>query len=110
MAHPYWPLFDLRVITPRLQLRLPTDDDLLDLIAIINDQGIHDPATMPFTHPWTDEPSPNRERSSLQWWWRSRAEWKPERWAYCGAVFVDGQVVGVQDVMATDFAVLRTVN
>ena len=32
MGHP-WPLFDLRLRTPRLELRLPTDDDLLALAA-----------------------------------------------------------------------------
>jgi hypothetical protein len=32
-AHP-WPLFDLRVRTPNLELRLPTDDDLLELARV----------------------------------------------------------------------------
>jgi hypothetical protein len=29
MANSYWPLFDLRVRTPRLEFRLPRDDDLV---------------------------------------------------------------------------------
>jgi RimJ/RimL family protein N-acetyltransferase len=109
MAHPSWPLFDLRIRTPRLEIRLPTDADLLDLLAVIDLQGIHDPATMPFTVPWTDVPAPQRQRESLKWWWRCRAEWSPERWTYTGAVFVDGAVVGVQDLLATDFALLGSV-
>jgi hypothetical protein len=32
-AHP-WPLFDLRLRTPCLELRLPTDDDLLELMRV----------------------------------------------------------------------------
>lgn len=108
MAHPYWPLFDLRVRTPRLEIRLPTDDDLVQLVAVA-DEGIHDPATMPFTTPWTDVPAPERRRGSLQFWWGQRASWRPEQWSFTGAVFVNGEPIGVQDLTATSFATLRTV-
>jgi RimJ/RimL family protein N-acetyltransferase len=109
MAHPYWPLFDLRIRTPRLELRLPTDDDLVALASLAS-QGVHDPDTMPFTIPWTDQPSPELERSALQWWWRQRAEWTPQRWSYAAAVFVDGEPVGIQDLAGADFNNLRSVS
>jgi RimJ/RimL family protein N-acetyltransferase len=108
MGHPYWPLFDLRVRTPRLELR-PPDDELAVDIARVAAAGIHDPDTMPFLIPFSDQPSPRLERSSLQFIWRSRAEWTPEKWALPLAVVVDGQVVGVQGVDAEQFSVLRTV-
>jgi RimJ/RimL family protein N-acetyltransferase len=78
-------------------------------LAVI-EAGIHDPTTMPFTAPFTDRPSPERERESAQWWWRQRAEWSAEKWSLTGAVFVDGQVVGVQDMNAEHFATLRSVH
>ena len=102
-----WPLFNIRVRTPRLEIRLPTDDDLPGLIDEIV-AGIHDPATMPFTKEWTDVASPLRERESLQWWWRQRAEWTPAKWVFTGAVFLDGVPIGVQDMGAENFAALRT--
>lgn len=105
----HWPLFDLRVVTPRLEIRMPRDDDLGGLLSEIQ-AGVHDPATMPFTQAFTDVPSPRRERESLQWWWRQRAEWAPESWNYCGAVFLDGEPIGVQDLIGRDFATLRTVS
>src|SRR5688500_16798621 len=74
---PYWPLNDLRVRTPHLELRVPTPDDLYVLVDLIR-HGIHDPQTMPFSNPWTDMPSPQLERGALQWYWRQRAEWKVE--------------------------------
>jgi RimJ/RimL family protein N-acetyltransferase len=64
---------------------------------------------MPFSLPWTDQPSPQLERGALQYVWRSRAEWTPERWALVLAVARDGQLVGVQEVSATDFVSLRSV-
>jgi RimJ/RimL family protein N-acetyltransferase len=109
MGNSYWPLFDLRIRTPRLEIRLPTDEDHRRLIELI-DRGIHDPATMPFLNPFTDTPPPQLHRESLQWWWSTRANWKPVEWCFTGAVMVDGVLVGVQDVMAKDFPALRTVS
>jgi RimJ/RimL family protein N-acetyltransferase len=104
----FWPLFDLVVRTPRLEIRLPREDEFAALLGVIAD-GIHDPATMPFTSPFTDRPLPERERESAQWWWRQRAEWSADRWSFTGAVFVEGQVIGVQDMMASHFARVRSV-
>jgi RimJ/RimL family protein N-acetyltransferase len=104
----YWPLFDLVIRTPRLEIRLPREDEFGALLAVIED-GIHDPSTMPFRNPWTDLPRARRERESAQWWWRQRAEWSVDNWSYVGAVYVDGQVVGVQDMQAAHFAQLRSV-
>jgi RimJ/RimL family protein N-acetyltransferase len=109
MANPYWPLFDLRVSTPRLEIRLPRDDELYQLLAL-TDAGIHDPGTMPFSIAWTDVAPPRRHRESLQWWWSQRARWQPEDWSFTGAVFVDGVPVGVQDLSATGFPARRVVS
>lgn len=106
VPHPFWPLFDLRVRTPRLELRVPSDDDLMALVDLVR-RGVHDPAMMPFSTPWTDVPSPQLERNSLQWYWRQRAEWTRDNWATGFAVVVDGQVVGVQDLFAKNFATTR---
>jgi RimJ/RimL family protein N-acetyltransferase len=108
VGNSFWPLFDLRVRTPRLEIRLPTDEDLLRLIEVI-ERGIHDPATMPFLNPFTDTPPPEGRKDSLQWWWSRRANWSPDDWCFNGAVVVDGMPVGVQDLMAKDFPALRTV-
>lgn len=70
-----WPLFGLWIQTPRLTLRYPTDADLGELNALAN-QGIHDPAVMPFDMPWTDEPPEIRPQHSLQFYWGTRANWK----------------------------------
>jgi RimJ/RimL family protein N-acetyltransferase len=108
-GHAFWPLFDLAVRTPRLEIRVPREEEFGALLAVIA-AGVHDPATMPFTTPFTDRPLPERERESAQWWWRQRAEWTPEKWNLTGAVFVDGEVVGVQDINAEHFATLRSVH
>jgi RimJ/RimL family protein N-acetyltransferase len=100
-------LFDVRVRTPRLELRYPDDDLLLELLAVAA-KGIHDPAVMPFQHPWTDRPPGEFERGFLQFHWRNRGSWASASWAFTLAAIVDGQPVGMQDMTATDFAGLRT--
>jgi RimJ/RimL family protein N-acetyltransferase len=109
MTHSYWPLFDLRVRTTRLELRPPSDDDLVAL-ARVAAAGVHDPALMPFFIPWTDQASPDLERGVLQWGWRGRAEWKPENWRVGLAVSREGEVIGVQAIAAENFAVTRAVS
>jgi RimJ/RimL family protein N-acetyltransferase len=79
-TNPWWPFFDLVVRTPRLELQVPTDPELMALAALAA-EGIHDPAQMPFAVPWTDAEPPALQRSTLQWHWRQRAELTSERWS-----------------------------
>lgn len=106
MTHPIWPLFDLRVVTPRLELRY-IDDALAAELASVAGQGIHDAAFMPFMMPWTDVDSPQLERNTMQWYWKCRAETSASRFHLALAVIVEGEAVGTTTLDATDFPVSR---
>lgn len=106
VAHPHWPLFDLEVRTPRITLRY-VDDALGVELASLAASGVHDPAYMPFSIPWTDAASPRLERESFRYWWRSRAETTPEQWTINLAVIVDGEAIGATSLETSDFAVTR---
>lgn len=108
MSQP-WPLFDLRLRTERLQLRLPTEEEVVELLSVAK-AGIHPPEVMPFAVAWTDIPSPAFDRQFLQYHWRTRATWSPEAWTLDLGVFLDGRPIGTQGLFATEFPVLRTVN
>jgi len=43
----YWPLLGLQLITPRLQLRMPSDTELSEL-ADLAAEGMHQPGSVPF--------------------------------------------------------------
>jgi RimJ/RimL family protein N-acetyltransferase len=105
----HWPLFDLRLTTPDLELRVPSLDDL-DAIADLGVDGVHDPAAMPFMVPWTDADPATRARSTLQYHWNTWASWRPEAWRLEFVAVRDGSVVGSQGVGAQDFAVVREVH
>lgn len=101
-----WPLFDLRVVTPRLELRY-IDDESGHELARLAARGIHDPSFMPFFFPWTDHESPELERGALQFYWRCRAETTATHWDIPFAVIVDGRVVGTTSLSADNFPQLR---
>jgi RimJ/RimL family protein N-acetyltransferase len=109
MRTDHWPLFGLRVETPVLTLRYPDDEDAM-AIADVAAAGVHDPAWMPFSVPWTDVAPPLLQRGSLQHLWRTRAEWTPQQWHLPMAVVVGGRVVGLQAMVAEQFPILRTVS
>jgi RimJ/RimL family protein N-acetyltransferase len=108
MLSDHWPLFDLRVRTPRLELRYPSDDDLAALAALTREQ-IHDPGSMPFAVPWTRVPDAERPANALRHWWSQRAGLVANEWTLVFLVSHQGEPVGVQDLAATAFPVTRSV-
>ena len=111
MTEAVWPLTGLVVVTPRLQLRYITDDLGTDL-ARLAAQGVHDPATMPFSTPWTDVPSPELERNTMRFYWRNRVETSVEHWDLNLAAVVDEVskevTVGMCSIEADAFPARRT--
>jgi RimJ/RimL family protein N-acetyltransferase len=109
MLTDHWPLYGLRLRTPRLELRLPSLDDL----SALADQaaaGVHDEAVMPFSFPWTDAEPAVRARSVLQWHWRALGRWSAESWSLPLVTVADGTVLGTQDIGAEQFATVREVH
>ncbi|SHM46404.1 GNAT family N-acetyltransferase [Cryptosporangium aurantiacum] len=101
-----WPLAQLRVRAGAIELRPPTDDDLPALAALVPVEAGHDP-TLPISGVTT--PHEVTAQAVLRQVWRSRAELAPDRWRICLAAYVDGVLVGQQDLKADDFPRRRIV-
>jgi len=99
---------DLRLRTPRLELRWPSQADLAALGELAA-AGIHDPEVQPFGVPWTDVPPAERARAVLQYQYGLWAAWRPSAWSLELAVVRDEVVVGLQGISGHDFAVSRQV-
>ncbi len=106
MTHPVWPLFDLVVRTPRLELRGITDEVALQL-AQLAAEGVHDPGFMPFAFEWTDVEGPQLLVNTMQFYWRCRAETSPASWNLNVAMVVDAEVVGTPGLTPNDSPALR---
>jgi RimJ/RimL family protein N-acetyltransferase len=105
----HWPIAGLRLTTSRLELRWPSDDDLVAL-AEVAAAGIHDVDDMPFGIPWSRAPEGELERGVIQYHWRTRGAWAPDDWSWNPVVVFEGQVVGTQGMTGRDFVLRRTVN
>jgi RimJ/RimL family protein N-acetyltransferase len=102
------PILDIRIRSPRLELRLP-DLEMLDELASLAGAGIHPPETMPFGEPWTDLPSPELERATVRWHLLRLATWSPLAWNFNPVVLYQGKVIGSQGINSTNFVVTRSV-
>jgi RimJ/RimL family protein N-acetyltransferase len=103
-----WPLYGLTIATPRLELRLPREEEVAALAQLAAD-GVHRPDERPFLTPWTDGSGEDRARSVLQGHWGRLAEWSGTAWSLGLAVFSDGRPLGMVTLRARDFAVVREV-
>jgi RimJ/RimL family protein N-acetyltransferase len=105
----HWPLLGLRLITPRLELRLPSGEEL-SALADLAAEGMHQAARRPFLVSWPDLPPQERARALIQRHWRHCGEWSADGWSLDLAVFADGRIVGQQEISARDYPVLREVS
>ncbi|MFF4922602.1 GNAT family N-acetyltransferase [Kitasatospora sp. NPDC001261] len=104
----HWPLRGLRVSSPRLELRLPTEDELAE-VADIAARGVHPPEERPFLTPWGELPPAERARHVVQLHWRRLGRWSAQDWALNLVAFHEGRPVGIQDMRAKEFGVRREI-
>jgi len=88
-----------RIVTPRLELRLPTPDDVEQLCAVAR-SGIHGADFMPFETPWSTLPSPQFEATFHEDAAIRQASLGREGWVAGFAVVANGQPVGMQTIDA----------
>ena len=103
------PLFALGLRTPRLELRLATREELVELGTLAR-AGIHPPDEMPFEVPWTDR---SQEEGFVdgfvEFHETALREWRPEKWSLNLIAFLDGRPIGSQSIGAEHFASIREV-
>ncbi|GAA2144275.1 GNAT family protein [Nocardioides koreensis] len=109
MLSDLWPTFRLRITTPRLQLRLPRDEEVAELAALAG-RGVHPPTERPFLTPWTDGSAEDRARFVLREHWSQLSGWSVESWRLGLGVFApSGEALGVVTLRARSFRVVREV-
>ncbi|MEV6413913.1 GNAT family protein [Kribbella sp. NPDC051718] len=106
-----YPLLDLRISTPRIELRSTTDELLDELAEVVRAGKTHaDPP--PYDDPMSFyEADPDlRVAKWLRAVWRRRGTVEPEGWRLDFVVMVDGRPVGEQALLGLDFSTLGTVS
>jgi RimJ/RimL family protein N-acetyltransferase len=103
-----WPLFDLSIVTSRLELRLPREAELAQL-ADLAGRGVHRPGERPFLTPWTEGSAQDRARAVLQGHWSDLAGWQVAAWQLGLGVFRGDEPLGMVTLRARDYPVVRQV-
>lgn len=103
------PLYGLRLRTDRLELRWPSEDELGEL-ARVAERGVHDPGEMPFLVPWTDGIGrPGFVEDFVAYHVGLRESWTADEWSLELGVWAADEPIGVQGLLARNFAVKRAV-
>jgi RimJ/RimL family protein N-acetyltransferase len=104
------PLRELRLTTARLELRLGSRDELVELAEVAR-RGVNAPEEMPFSVPWTDDADrPSWVADYLDYHASRLREWRPDAWWLELLVWAEGRLAGAQALAAEDFAERRTVH
>jgi RimJ/RimL family protein N-acetyltransferase len=102
------PLRGLRLRTQRLELRLPSESELVEL-ARLAEQGVHPPEEMPFFVAWTDGiGEPGFVDGFVAFHMEARASWSRDHWHLLLGVWTEDVLMGTQALEAHDFAGTRT--
>jgi RimJ/RimL family protein N-acetyltransferase len=105
-----YPPLNLAVRTPRLTLAAATDELLERLVPVVRAGVVAEGEPPPFDDPMSlYEDGPAREWRWLRAVWAGRARVGPDFWRLYFVVCDDGEPVGMQDLVAHDFATLGTV-
>ncbi|MFD7155241.1 GNAT family N-acetyltransferase [Kribbella sp. NPDC059898] len=105
-----YPLLDVRVSTPLLELRAATDELLEQLVPVVH-AGKMKAEPSPYDDPIAfHEDDPDlRVAKWLRAMWRGRGIVEADRWRMNFVVVVDGEPVGMQDVIGVSFSTFGTV-
>jgi RimJ/RimL family protein N-acetyltransferase len=106
MPYVYWPLFDLRLHIRDLTLRSMTEADLASLAELKPFDVEQDPALPDYA---VADLRTGRGIRVHQSYWRSLGTWRPGTWNLGFVVLRGDRLLGVQDLEARDFGVLKTV-
>ncbi|MFD3400889.1 GNAT family N-acetyltransferase [Kribbella sp. NPDC058693] len=105
-----YPLLDVRVSTPVLELRGATDELLGELADVVR-AGKTDAEPPPYDDPISlYEPDPDQRVAKwMRAIWRGRGKVEADAWRMYFVVVVDRRPVGMQDLIGVNFSTLGTV-
>jgi RimJ/RimL family protein N-acetyltransferase len=104
------PLYALELRTPRLELRLGSRAELVELGELAR-AGVHPPEEMPFEIPWTDRSDePRFVEDFVAYHETTLREWRLERWSLNLLAFFEGRPVGSQSMRGEEFSARREID
>jgi len=106
-----WLLSNLRLETPRLTLRLPSEGELDDLAQASFGRVLSEDE-QDFMGPWTQLPDGQFQRSFYQYHMSLRGSWSAQKWDLQFFIFdkESNEAIGCMGLSAEEFSLSRSVN
>lgn len=104
-----YPPLRLRVTSGDLELRLLRDADLPWYAALLHEPVFADPSAEHVFAWWVPDVE-ERVRGAIRFQWQVRASIEPAAWELAFGLFHEGRLIGMQSLLARDFAVRRIVS
>ncbi len=105
-----YPPLNVRVATPRVELRGATDDLLEELAPLVRSgKALADPPPWDDPHAFYEADPDARVNQWLRGTWRARGTVRDDIWRVSFVAIVDGEAVGQQDLTGHDFSDFGTV-
>lgn len=101
-----WPLYHLKISTPRLVLHLPDPEETIGL-ARVAARGIRVDGEPRYQAEWLYGSPTTIERGLFQALARDMANWQASDWSLGLGIFLDEQPIGVQHIFSRQFAQTR---
>lgn len=101
-----FPPFALRIACGPLSMAVLRDEDIPAIVDLVR-AGIHDPDFLPFYLPWTLAPAEELPLNLVRYYWQQRSATSAERFGLQLVVRHEDSIVGMQDIMAANFAKTR---
>jgi RimJ/RimL family protein N-acetyltransferase len=107
VAHPYWPVLDIRLHVGDLSLHPLTEADLSTLARVLPADLELNPASPRYPG---SEPDIGRGTVVHQDYWRAMGTWTADAWRLNFGVWRGDTLLGAQELEGNDFVQLRTVD
>lgn len=104
-----YPPFGLRITHDDMTLRVFRDADMPEYLDLLS-APIFAEENVDWFFPWCEAPVPERRRNAIQAHWGWRSGFRPESWTLAFGVYVDGVLVGCQDLISEEFPKRRVVH
>ncbi len=97
------PLINLKIKTPRLELRLPNALEV-DELARLASKGIQDEGREYYNADWLHVPYPANKDLFSKWIENDRENWQTDNWSLGLAAFLEGKPIGMQHIFSRNFS------
>ena len=105
--HKFKSLYQIIIKTPRLELRIPNEDEIVKLAELASG-GVHKAGKEYYNADWLRVQFPNNKEILSLWIQKDLKNWDIDNWSFLFAAFYQKTPIGMQHIFSKNFVKTRT--